>query len=190
MRARWARSLRTRPNAWRPLITHAPQVQKRVEQPYVAVRRQVTDGVPATVDGAFPELFAWLGEHGVKPSGSPFIRFLEVDLQGEPLELEVAVPVAGRVQGDEHVRVDALPAGRYVTFLHAGPYSSTAEPDLAAARASVQDWAEQQGIPWDRWDTDRGYAFRCYAEHYHVGPIQEPDYSKWESELAYLVSES
>ncbi|HYM58994.1 MAG TPA: GyrI-like domain-containing protein [Solirubrobacteraceae bacterium] len=172
------------------LVQHEPQVQKRVEQPYVAIRRQVTDGVPAAVDSAFPELFGWLGEHGVKPSGPPFIRFLEVDAQGEPLELEVAVPVVGGVEGDERVLAEVLPAGRYVTFLHAGPYRSTTEPDLAAARAMVQDWAVQQGIPWDRWDTDRGSAFRCYVEHYHVGPVEETDYSKWETELAYLVSES
>jgi hypothetical protein len=126
----------------------------------------------------------------VKPSGPPFIRFLEIDVQGEPLELEVAVPVASGVQADEGVQTDVLPAGRYVTFLHAGPYRSTTEPDLAAARARVHSWAERQGILWDRWDTGRGSAFRCYVEHYYVGPVDEPDYSKWETELAYLVSES
>lgn len=167
-----------------------PTIQRLVGHPYVAIRRHVTDGVPQVVDSAFPELFEWLGEHGVKPSGPPFIRFLEIDAEGEPLELEVAVPVVGAVEADERVRADVLPAGRYVTFLHAGPYRSTTEPDLAAARARVQDWAEQQGILWDRWETDRGSAFRCYVEHYRVGPVEEPDYSKWETELAYLVSES
>jgi hypothetical protein len=86
------------------LVKHEPQVQKLVEQPYVAIWRQVTDGVPAAVDSGFRELFGWLGEYGVKPSGPPFIRFLEVDVQGEPLELEVAVPVVGGLEADDRVR--------------------------------------------------------------------------------------
>ena len=50
-------------------------------------------GVAAAVDTAFPELFRWLGERGVEPAGPPFIRLLEVDVDGEPLELEVGRPL-------------------------------------------------------------------------------------------------
>ncbi len=42
-----------------------PRIEDRPEQSYLAVHREVTDGVPAAVDSAFPALFAWLGEHGV-----------------------------------------------------------------------------------------------------------------------------
>ena len=80
--------------------------------------------MPAAVDPAFPELFGWLRRHGVTPAGPPFIRTHEVDAYGEPLELEVAVPVAGEVPADERVRHDALPAGRYLTKLHVGPIAA------------------------------------------------------------------
>jgi hypothetical protein len=33
-------------------------------------------------------------KHGVEPAGPPFIRYHEVDHDGEPLEIEVAAPVA------------------------------------------------------------------------------------------------
>ena len=78
--------------------------------------------VPAVVDKAFPQLFAWLCQNGVEPAGPPFIRYLEVDHSGEPLEIEVAAPVAtGAPKGDSQVRANTLPAGRYVTALHTGP---------------------------------------------------------------------
>ena len=76
-----------------------PRIEVRAEQPYLAIHRHVTDGVPAAVDSAFPELFAWLGERGIAPSGPPFMRFREVDPDGEPLELEVAAPVDKAVGG-------------------------------------------------------------------------------------------
>jgi GyrI-like small molecule binding protein len=169
-------------------VAQEPTLESRTAQPYVAIRRRVTETVQRAVDGAFPELFGWLGEHGVTPSGAPFIRFLEIDAEGDPLELEVGVPVDGEVEAAEPVRADVLPAGRYVTFLHAGPYRSTTEPDLAAARATVHDWGEGRGIRWDGRGTERGSALGCYVEHYLVGPVEEPDHSRWRTELAYLVA--
>jgi hypothetical protein len=147
-------------------------------------------GVAAAVDTGFSELFRWLGEQGVEPAGPPLIRYLEVDVDGGPLELEVGVPVADDVSGDERVHADALPAGRYVTLLHAGPYRHAPEPDLAAARVAMQDWARSRGVVLDSRTTDRGSAWGCYVERYLIGPVDEPDYSKWETQLMYLASEN
>ena len=88
-----------------------PRIELRAPQPYLGIARQVTNGVPAAVDDAFPALYEWLGENGVSPAGPPFIRTLEIDGQGEPLRLEVAAPVGERVSGGDVVRADALPAG-------------------------------------------------------------------------------
>ena len=151
-------------------MTTEPQISERPAQPYLGLRREVTDGVSAAVDGAFPELFRRLSAAGVQPAGPPFIRFLAVDDEGDPTELELAVPV------DADAATDALPAGRYATLVHVGPYRSETQPDLAVARAALQDWAEREGL------TVSGY-----LEHYRIGPVEEPDYAKWETELAFLV---
>lgn len=37
--------------------------------------------------------------------------------------------------------------------------------------------------------TDRGSALACCVEHFHVGPVEEPDFTKWETEFAYLIAE-
>ena len=163
-----------------------PRIQQRAAQPYLGIAGPVTNGVPAFADRAFPELFGWLGEHGVAPEGPPFIRYRQIDRDGEPLDLEVGVPVSGDAEGDGRVRAGALPAGRYLTLIHVGPYRSKQLPDLAVARARLMSWAAEHGIVYSR-ETDRGSALACCLEHYLVGPVDEPDFTKWETEFAYLV---
>jgi effector-binding domain-containing protein len=165
-----------------------PRIEQLAALPYLAIRRHVTDGVPAAVDGAFPELFSWLGAGEIAPAGPPLIRVHEVDADGEPLELEVAVPVEGDTPADERVRRDSLPAGRYVTKLHVGPYRSETEPDLGDARAAVIDWMDENGITFDR-ASERGRELGCAVDHLRVSPGTEPDYTKWETEIAYLILE-
>jgi GyrI-like small molecule binding domain len=164
-----------------------PQIQERAAQPYLAIVCEVTDGVPAAVDPAFPELYGWLAEHDVVPAGPPFIRTLEINPAGEPLTLEVAAPVANAAAAHDRVHSGVLPAGRYVTFEHVGPYRSETLPDLGAARTALVDWMARHGIEYSR-ATDRGSALACCVEHFRVGPVEEPDFTKWETDFAYLIA--
>lgn len=168
-------------------MAEQPQIQQRAAQPYMGMTRRVTEGVPAAVDGAFPALFAWLGEHGVEPAGAPFIRTREVDERSEPLELDVGVPVAAPVEPDGDVRADELPAGRYLTLLHIGPYRSQTATDLGDARAALLRHADERGIVYSR-ATERGALLPCAVEHLRVGPVDTPDHTAWETEVAYLIA--
>lgn len=163
-----------------------PKIELRPAQQYLGIAGEITDGVPAFVDRAFPELYEWLRDHAVEPAGPPFIRFREIDTDGEPLELEAAVAVSDSTAGDERVRADALPAGRYLTLMHIGPYRSETAPDLAVSRERLTSWAAEHGVVYSR-ETDRGAALPCCLERYLVGPPAEADFSKWETEFAYLV---
>jgi effector-binding domain-containing protein len=69
-----------------------------------------------------------------------------------------------------------LPPGRYATLVHVGPYRHETEPDLATARAALLGWIENQGLTPG-----------TYMERYRVGPVEERDWTKWETELAFLV---
>jgi effector-binding domain-containing protein len=146
-----------------------PRVEQRTEQPYVAIRRRVTmDGIAEAVDSAFPALFGWLAERGVAPAGPPFIRYLSV---GSELEIDLGVPVERAATGDERVSAQALPAGRWIVALHVGHFDG-----LRDAHGALQDWARRQGIEWDE-----------FTEHYLTNPREEPDSSRWETELAYII---
>jgi effector-binding domain-containing protein len=163
-------------------MKHEPQIQQRAAQPYVGIRMPVTmEGFAEAVDTGFPELFEWLAKHGATPTGPPFIRYLVIDMERE-LEIELAVPVGEEVGSDGRVRSSVLPAGRYVTLRHVGPFDA-----LTASNATLQQWAQEQGIALDSWDTDRGSAWRGRVEHFLTDPSTEPDPAKWEVEVAYYV---
>ena len=151
-----------------------PQLQQRAAQPYLAIHARVSSEAEFrhAADTGFPELFGWLGEHGVEPAGPIFIRY-----SADSDDIELGVPVAPGVAGDERVRAGELPAGRWATFVHVGPYRSETEPDLAAGRATLEAWADAQGLA-------RG----DYVEHYVKGPVEEPDHARWETELACLTT--
>lgn len=168
-----------------------PQIEERGEQPYLGIRCELTNGIRAAVDQAFPQLFGWLGEQGLAPSGPPFIRYHELDTAGDPLVIEVAVPVGERTDPFEAapVRSDVLPAGRYVTLLHVGPYTHESVPDLTNAQAALRTWIEEEGIVTSR-PSERGSSLPCCVEHYRIGPPIEADWTKWETELAYLIVEA
>jgi len=163
-----------------------PQVELREARPYVGIHEPSIDGIRRFADSAFPELFGWCREHGVEPAGPPFLRFYEVDHGGEPLDVEVGVPVDGAPEGDARVRPDALPAGGYLTYLHLGPYTSDSMPDLASSRERIRAWAEENGVEYSQ-ASDHGRTFPCAFEQYRIGPVEDPDFTRWETEFGYLV---
>ena len=158
------------------------KIEPRAAQPYAAIAVRVPmDGLAGAVDQAFPDLFGWLAAHDIPVAAAPFIRYLVVDMAAE-LQIELAVPVNAEISGGEHIRPGVLPAGQYVTLRHTGPYDG-----LVASNAALQQWAQQEGIKFDTWDTPEGTAWRARAEHYLPNPAAEPDPAKWEVDVAYLA---
>jgi effector-binding domain-containing protein len=127
----------------------------------------------------FPEVFGWLGEHGIAPAGAPFVRYLTVDMDAE-LEMEVGVPVAPEAAGhaDDRVRRGVLPAGRYASLVQIGP------PDQAAVgNAALQNWMDQQHLT----PSVEGGRWGGRLEFSLLSPDEQPDVNLWETEIACLL---
>jgi effector-binding domain-containing protein len=166
-------------------MSYRVQIERRAAQPYAAIAVRATmDGLAGAVDQGFPELFGWLAAHDIPVAGPPFIRYLVIDMAAE-LQIELAVPVSAEISDSEHIRPEVLPAGQYVTLRHTGPYDG-----LVASNAALQQWARQEGIKFDTWDTPEGTAWRARVEHYLTNPAAEPDPANWEVDVAYLVLET
>ena len=120
------------------------------------------DELPAVVDRAFPAIFARLGELGVQPAGPPFIRYLDT---GDPMQVELGVPVASEFEDSEQV---SLPAGRAAVWTHVGPYSELRHA-CEQLGAAVQELGEQPSGP--------------FWESYVTNPAEEPDASKRVTEI-------
>ena len=166
-------------------MTGEPRIVERAGQPYAALPGRVTMAtLAAAIDSGYPELFGWLAARGIPPAGPPLIRYLVVDMDAE-LEIELGVPVAEPLEraagGGERIGAGLLPAGRYVSLLHRGPYDG-----LVGANAALQDWARREGVPLET--TDHGRRWRGRAEFYLTDPRAEPDPARWETEVAYLVA--
>jgi effector-binding domain-containing protein len=163
-------------------MSSAPEIETRAEQPYVAVRAKVTMGEIAAFARRFGEVFGWLDSHGLAPAGPPFFKYNVIDMARE-LEMEAGVPVATATDGDDQIVAGVLPAGRYATLTHVGHPS-----ELMAATKALLDWAAEQGLTWDVTPSEDGDRWAGRLENYLTDPEQEPDMSKWVTQLAFKLA--
>jgi effector-binding domain-containing protein len=163
-------------------MSQTPEIVTRSEQPYVAIRARVSMAELGGLGERLGEVFGWLGARGLAPAGAPFFKYNVIDMARE-LELEAGVPVATAVDGDDHMVSGVLPAGRYATLTHVGHPS-----ELAQVTGALLDWAAGQGLRWDMSPADGGERWACRLETYLTDPGQEPDMSKWETQLAFRLA--
>jgi effector-binding domain-containing protein len=161
-----------------------PRIEARAAQPYVGISGLVTVATIGLIADRIPEIFGWLGKHGIEPAGAPFFRYYVIDMSA-PMEIEVGVPVAAAapdgLDGDLFAAV--LPAGRYATVTHVG------HPDgLMDVTAGLLDWAERRGLRWDVTQTAGGERWGCRLEVYRTDPAVEPDMNRWETDLAFRLA--
>ncbi|NDZ81963.1 GyrI-like domain-containing protein [Streptomyces sp. SID10853] len=172
-------------------MQNPPVVVERAAQPYAAIRETVTmDTFPVVAD-RLAEVSDWLAVHGTEPAGAPFFRYGVIDME-RGMEVEAGVPVAGPPQGAGgeaaadagEVFTGTLPAGRYLTVTHIG------HPDeLLGVTAGLLEWAAARGMEWDMVKADVVEEWGCRLEIYKTDPREEPDMSKWETELAFRLAD-
>ncbi len=165
-------------------MSRTPEIVTRAEEPYAAIRVQVTMAELGTVVPPLnQEVFAWLGQHGGSSAGPPFWKYNVIDMAGK-LEIEAGVPVAAAVAGDDRVISGVLPAGRYATLVHVGHPS-----ELAKVTEALLGWAAEQGLTWDMSPGADGERWGSRLEFYLTDPRDEPDMDKWETQLAFRLAD-
>lgn len=163
-------------------MTAEPRIVRRAEQPYIAIRALVTMQELAQVLPALhPETYRWLGSHGGQPAGPPFWKYNVIDMERQ-LEVEVGVPVATAMSGDDRVLAGVLPAGRYATLVHTGHPAG-----LADATGMLLGWAAQQRLTWDVEETSADDRWAARLEIYQEQP--PPDMDTWETQLAFKLAD-
>jgi effector-binding domain-containing protein len=161
----------------------APEIVARAEQPYVAIRGHVTMAEIAAFAVRTSEVFGWLGARGLVPAGPPFLKYNVIDMARQ-LEMETGVPVAAPVDGGGEVISGVLPAGRYATVTHVGHPS-----ELMGVTGALLDWAAGQGLTWDISPDADGDRWGSRVEIYLTDPSEEPDMSKWVTQLAFRLAD-
>jgi effector-binding domain-containing protein len=161
----------------------APEITRRTAVPYAGISAWVTMGAVGSVADRIPEIFGWLGAQGIAPAGPPFFRYHVIDMERQLL-VEAGVPVASAVEDDGDIRGGTLPAGQFAVITHTG-----APETLMGATSALLDWAEARGLAFDVSPTDSGERWGCRLELYLTDPAQQPDTSKWQTELAFRLKD-
>jgi effector-binding domain-containing protein len=166
-------------------VNVAPEITHRAKQPYVGISAWVTMATVGSVADRFPEIFGWLGARGIAPAGPPFFRYHVIDMTRQLL-VEAGVPVVSAIDdaGDIDIRAGILPAGRFAVMTHTG-----APDTLVAATAALLDWAEAHELAWDFEDTAEGQKWGCRVEFYLTDPAEQPDTTKWQTQLAFRLAD-
>lgn len=162
------------------VVLSEPQVVARPEQPYLATRTVVTmETIDREISRLFDDLNGRLGRLDV--AGPPFVRYLVIDMARE-LQIEVGVPVAAAAPADGPFAPGVLPAGRYLTAVHTGPYDR-----LEEATGDFLGRAAQQGHVFDARPGDAGDEWGSRLEEYLTNPAEQPDPEQWETRLAFRL---
>jgi AraC family transcriptional regulator len=126
------------------------------------------DEIGPTLGELLPAVFTHVITNGGQPTGMPFARY---DLKPDhTFHVEAGAPVAEHVAETETIKRSVLPGGPAAKLVHTGPYEN-----LSSAHMSVHAWMKENGreavgLPWEVYLTDPG---------------QEPDNSKWVTEVYY-----
>jgi effector-binding domain-containing protein len=133
--------------------------------------------------GRTGEVFGWLGARGLAPAGPPFLKYNVIDMARQ-LEIETGVPVSAPAAGEGEVISAVLPAGRYATVTHVGHPS-----ELMGVTKALLDWAAGQGLTWDMSPDADGDRWGSRLEIWLTDPAEEPDMSKWVTQLAFRLAD-
>jgi len=141
--------------------------------------------IPSIAD-RFGELFGLLAGQGVPPAGAPFLRYHLFDLDRELL-IDAGIPVEGDFTLDgagDDILTDVLPAGRYATVDHVGPYDG-----LVQATSDLLDWAARQHVEFDVRPSEVGDVWVSRLEIYQTDPAEQPDPALWRTTLAFRLAD-
>jgi len=161
-----------------------PELVSREVQPYASITNEVPMGsLGEQLPPQIGEVFGWLAARGIQPAGPPFWKYNRIDMEGD-LEVEVGVPTAEQVAGDERVQGHLLPGGDYVVAEHVG------HPDkLVGATGELLDWARANGLRWDMSESTDGEIWAARVEEYLSDPISQPDMDKWQTNLIFKLAD-
>jgi effector-binding domain-containing protein len=121
-------------------MTYECAVKNLAAQPVVSIRtRTAVQDLPALLAQTYLTILQCLGQAGGEPAGPPFVVYYNLDMQD--LDMEIGFPVQQPFSSLETVQNSEIPAGRYATTLHIGPYNQ-----MDAAYGALNSWIQQNSF--------------------------------------------
>ena len=94
--------------------------------------------LPRVLGQAYGAIAQYLGQVGEQPAGPPFVLYHNMDMQA--LDIEVGFVVAHPLPGKGEIQSGEIPAGKFASVLHTGPYDQ-----LGSAYAALTQFVQSSG---------------------------------------------
>lgn len=163
------------------VVIENPKIERKESQPTVGVRRWIPS---KTIASAIPKMLVqtkkYLSSQDLAVTGPPFFRFHCINM-GVAYDLEVGYIIGVQIALTGEVFSSQLPAGMYVCLKYVGKNRGY------QGNKALLDWATENGIELDRWNTGWGDAFTCRYEVYLTDIEEEPDHKKWIKEVSIKI---
>ena len=158
-----------------------PKIDTRPKLLYMGIRTIAPfKGMSKAVENIRHELYAWVDANKIETAGPPFLRYHVIDMRGS-MDISFAVPVLKTLPDQGAVKAGELPPGRYASLIYSGG-------GISGNRALIE-WVRENGMEFDRWDTEQGDNFRGRYESFLTDPKVEPRKSRWQIEVAIKLAE-
>jgi effector-binding domain-containing protein len=117
----------------------------------------------------FPKIMGYAQENGASMAGSPTgIYFTWTDTL---TKMAAAIPVDKEVAGNDEIEYRVIPAGNALRVDHYGNYD-----EVGPAHYAMEEYANE-----------KGYSLSFAIETYVTDPEEEPDTSKWLTQITYPI---
>lgn len=162
---------------------HGPWIEDRQEIPYFALP-VVTDmdSLARDVPPVEEKLLSLVGYTGADPYPI-FWRYTSINMSGA-LRVDVGARLTGLLPATTAGNTGVLPAGRYLCRLHQGDPGG-----VAKATGRLLDWAQFQGLVFDRPESDPD-GWICRLEEYLVDPADAQDPRDWRIRIALKLTDT
>jgi len=153
-------------------MSHDFKIVELAEQPGLAIRETVSNSeIPAKMKEFFGELWRFIKAGNVEIAGPPFALYHSWNERDTVVE--VGFPVGPGAVGEGRIQAMALPGGKVVAGMHAGPYEKLVDSYHAMMAWMKANGHEPAGRMWETYLTD---------------PEMEKDPAKWLTQMFWPVA--
>ncbi len=115
------------------------------------------NGTPAVIGDdmrrLLGQLMGWVEQEGLQMTGPPFAVYYSMpeDMAKGHMQFEVGVPISGRAQETDDIKIKTFPAQNVLSAIHKGPYNQISSVYAALTEYITNNGYEVIGPPMELW---------------------------------------
>ncbi len=129
-------------------LAYVCEIKDQPERPTLCIRTHAAvQDLPQLFGQAYGALMQYMSEMGVQPAGEPFAAYYNMDMQN--LDIEIGFPVTTPVSDRGEIKCSALPAGKFASTVHIGPYDTVGPAYEALTQYVKESGYEPTGVAYE-----------------------------------------